>query len=220
MVFVEHWRASKALLLPLTPSPAPDTGIDMPSGDFSVTHHPASFEAAGCEAMCSGNPKCKAWTWVIRGEPAGSGDCCLKGSLECPKPFGACTSGAKINTTVPNCGANKGSSLSCTIEYTPPTDTSKPFYEVPVQCGGHTDTLRLTPGEKTVELRVYSDWTITEAYFQQGRVAMTISQATADDATVTLESSSAVTVASTAVYPIRAIWTTEDAVRAAPRVFK
>jgi len=83
-------------------------GIDLTGGDMSVTHHPATFGAKGCEAMCIDNAKCKAWTWVIRGSPRGSGDCCLKKVIPCPHPKASCTSGARFNTTV-NCGGPKPS---------------------------------------------------------------------------------------------------------------
>ena len=40
---------------------------------------------------------------VCRGEPAGSGDCCLKTAVPCPHKLGTCTSGAKTATTLPVC---------------------------------------------------------------------------------------------------------------------
>merc|ERR1719414_2859997 len=64
--------------------------------------------------------------------------------------------------------------LTCQVEYSPPGDKSKPIHEVPVSCGKLRDVLRLTPGEKTVELRIFADATFLEAYFQRGRVVMTV----------------------------------------------
>jgi hypothetical protein len=43
------------------------------------------------------------------------------------------------------------------------------YYEVPVNCGGTADTLRLLPGESSVELRLFNDYTIVEAFFQKVR---------------------------------------------------
>ena len=51
---------------------------DLAGGDYNITHHPAHTDAFVCESLCHADAKCKAWTYVIRGAPAGSGDCCLK----------------------------------------------------------------------------------------------------------------------------------------------
>jgi hypothetical protein len=59
---------------------------DLPVGDFNVSHHPGSFGAVGCQGLCAADSKCDSWTWVIRGAPAGSGDCCQKKGVTCPKP--------------------------------------------------------------------------------------------------------------------------------------
>lgn len=195
---------------------------DMPGGDYSVTHHPAGTDAKVCEQACLADAKCQAWTYVIRGQPSGSGDCCLKDSQPCPSTSGAaaqCTSGARANATLPQCGGGGGDSTSCTVAFTPATNASAPFNEVPVTCGGFKDTLRLLPTETTVELRVYTDWTFTEAFFQNGRVAMTIAAGADDSADVSLTSDADVTVASATLYPLKSIWTTPDAVRKAPRVY-
>jgi len=107
---------------------------------------------------------------------------------------------------------------SCRVDYTPPqSDASK--YDVPVNCDGVKDTLSLTPGEKTVEIRAFSDWTFLEVYFQKGRVAMTVVSALTSDASVAVTSTVTITAPSVAVYPMKAIWTTADAVRKAPRVY-
>jgi len=58
---------------------------DMPGGDYNVTHYPAHTDPKVCEAACNADAKCKSWTYVIRGQPAGSGDCWLKGGTPCPK---------------------------------------------------------------------------------------------------------------------------------------
>lgn len=72
-------------------------GINLPGNDYSITHHGPQFGASGCESSCSKDVKCLAWTWVVRGlGPSGSGDCCLKSAVPCPKAhIATCTSGAK-----------------------------------------------------------------------------------------------------------------------------
>lgn len=76
-------------------------------------------------------------------------------------------------TTVQGCGGSS-SPTTCTISFTPSTNASAPYYEVPVMCDGVKDTLRLLHSESHVELRIYSDTSIIEAFFQGGRVAMTV----------------------------------------------
>jgi len=192
---------------------------DMPGNDYSVVHHPANTSPSVCEAACAADAKCDAWTYVIRGSPAGSGDCCLKKGVPCPKTnMGTCTSGAKKAQTLPGCGSS-GSTIACTVAYAPPTNASAPFYEVPVVCGTTKDTLRLTSSETTVEIRAFSDWTFVEAYFQQGRTAMTVVGGLGDTTGLSLTSTEALTAASVSAYPMKGIWTTPEAVRKAPRVY-
>ena len=93
------------------------------------------------------------------------------------------------------------------------------MYEVGVECGGNTDTLRLLSREASVELRIFMDWTFIEAYFQRGRAAITRSAALDENTTVALSSDANVTVASARVYPMASIWASEAEVRAAPRVY-
>lgn len=209
----------------VAPAPPPHVGTymegtDLAGNDFNITHLPPKTDPHVCQAACTANAKCTSWTYVIRGDPAGSGDCCLKtGGVPCPKQDNTCTSGAKTATPLPNCGGGGGgSSIACQVHYVPPTNKSA-NYPVQVSCGGVVDTLMLTPSETTIELRVYADWTFVEAYFQKGRVAMTAVVALEADSTVLLTSSADTTVAAVDVYPIKPIWVTADAVRNAPRVY-
>lgn len=110
-------------------------------------------------------------------------------------------------------------SVTCTIQYTPPsTEVAGQYFENPVACGRAKDSLRLLPSETSIELRVVADWTFLEVYFQKGRVAMTQTCTLAADTTVSL-TATIDTTAATVGYPMRAIWTTPDAVRSAPRVY-
>lgn len=198
-------------------------GTDLPGDDMGCTHHPAEFGGHGCQAMCNADPKCKAFTWVIRGSPAGSGDCCLKSGVPCPNPHPAdpCTSGAKNATVVPGCGAAPANSgVSCVVDYKPQTNTSAQFNTVSVTCGGTTDTVNLLPDEKTFEIRVFADSTFIEAYFQQGRAAMTVPVAMSNTTGLGLTASTQVQVESVTAYPMKAIWVDANTVRNAPRVYK
>lgn len=186
-------------------------GTDLPGADYNITHYPPSTDPAACKAACDQDAGCKAWTYVLRGSPAGSGDCCLKSLVPCPGPLGSATSGAKVDTDLPSCSSGEG--VACTVEHTPGAPS------VPVECGGTKDVLPLVPGEKTLELRVFADWTFVEAYFQQGRVAITKTAAMSSEMGGYLTSTSAVTAAA-AVYPMKSMWVDEAAVRSAPRVYK
>ena len=59
-----------------------------------------------------------------------------------------------------------------------------------------------------------------EVFFQKGRAAMTITSALDDTTAVSLTSSADGVTASANAYPMKGIWTTPDAVRNAPRVYK
>ena len=111
--------------------------------------------------------------------------------------------------------------LSCLFHWNPPTNQSAPYYEVPVSCGHLQDSLRVLTAQSTVRLRVFFDATFLEAYFENGRVAMTLDAALSSGApklalTSTIPS---MQVQSAAVYSMRSIWTTAEAVRRAPRVY-
>jgi sucrose-6-phosphate hydrolase SacC (GH32 family) len=194
------------------------TSVDLAGNDYNITHYPPKTDPKVCEAACNADAKCQAWTYVVRGAPAGSGDCCLKSSVPCPGHNSICVSGSKKNQTLSNCGGSP-STIACTVDYTPPSNASAPYYEVPVSCGDAKDTLRLLPSEKTLEIRVYSDWTFVEGYFQKGRAAITRTAALNDAMDIALASTAPVTVESANAYPIKGIWTSPHEVRKAPRVY-
>ena len=117
------WRMATGCGGPPPNAPAPPSAgtkigtmmldTDLPGGDLpgKTTHHPGTFGAAGCQALCAADSKCDSWTWVIRGAPAGSGDCCLKKGVTCPAkpPAGLkCTSGAKAAITKDCSHSSKG----------------------------------------------------------------------------------------------------------------
>ena len=58
------------------------------------------------------------------------------------------------------------------IEYVPNADGE--ISSVKVHGGSFSDTLKLSPNDKTIDMALYVDNTFTEAYFMNGRVAMTV----------------------------------------------
>lgn len=102
--------------------------------------------------------------------------------------------------------------MTCTIDFVSHTKTD-------VECGGVKDNLRLLDSEREVEIRIFTDWTFSEIFFQKGRTAMTVANIVNDDTTVSLASSIDIKAASVVAFPIKGIWTTPEAVRNAPRVY-
>ena len=70
---------------------------DLPGGnDYNITHYPANTSPSVCADACEADSKCQSWTYVIRGLPAGSGDCCLKSSVPCPVTSGGASASCKF----------------------------------------------------------------------------------------------------------------------------
>ena len=82
---------------------------------------------------------------------------------------------------------------------------------------GKTDTLWMSPSDKTITLRVYVDNTFSEAYWMGGRVAMTINTGGTPEASMAVTASAAATLVSAKAFAVKPIWITEAEVRAAPR---
>ena len=57
---------------------------DLSGGDGAISHHPPGTDPTVCQAICDNSTTCKAWTYVVRGSPPGSGDCCTKITVPCP----------------------------------------------------------------------------------------------------------------------------------------
>lgn len=212
-----------------TLSPPPPTAgtfmkaTDLPGSDYNITHYGVHTDPTICEAACTADFKCKAWTYVVRGAPAGSGDCCLKSSVPCPVTSGgssaSSTSGAKSATGLPQCDHSAG--MGCTVEWAPSSNKSTPFVDVPISCGAYKDTLRILSSETSVEIRIFSDVTFFEVYFQRGRTAMTVSSAVSEGADYTLTSSgSNPVVAQAMAWPIGNPWVSAEDVRKSPRIYK
>lgn len=124
---------------------------DLQGGDYNKNastgrHHPPGTDPKVCQNECDAAEQCVAWTYVIRGAPKGSGDCCLKkmnatgheASLNlCPHRSSTCTSGVKTPRTEPNCHGG-GAAASSYAEA----------------------TVRLLPMDQDLEIRAFTDHSI------------------------------------------------------------
>lgn len=59
----------------------------------------------------------------------------------------------------------------------------------------------------------------TQAYFQRGRIAMTVDAGLADSGDYSLTSDADISLASASAYPIKDIWVTAEDVRKTPSIF-
>ena len=150
----------------------------------------------GCQALCASTAVCKAWTWC-RACPDTT-KCCLKSGIPAPTEAAAGTtmvSGVMSVPFVDQCKMSANHS-ACTP----------------------TATLRLSPTEKTISLRVFTDRTFAEAYWQDGRVVMTASTPPSATASIALAAvTTAVTVKKATVWSVGAIWTTPNELLQTPR---
>ena len=196
---------------------------DLPGDDYNVTHMPSHTNPRVCENLCGADDKCVAWTYVVRGTPPGSGDCCLKDAVPCPSTTGKnaihCTSGVKVAQSLPGCKP-ESSAITCQVEWSG-ANASAPFVDVPVSCGDVKDTLRVLTSETSVELRIFADVTFQEVFFQQGRIAMTVENMLNDETDYSLTATGGqITVKDAEVWPMTEPWVSADDVRNAPRVFQ
>merc|ERR1711924_205833 len=98
------------------------------------------------------------------------------------------------------------------------------FYAVLASCGNTSVPLRLLPRERTLEMRIFSDFTFAEIFFQGGRVAMTQPMLLSEEAILKLlhtgtEWNASPNVVDASVFPIKSIMTTSEAIRKAPRLY-
>lgn len=129
-----------------------------------------------------------------------------------------------------------GYRATCVVQYNPPGEADSDVHEVPVYCRKtqdhandmyygqeptFSDSLPLLKHEKSLELRLFYDHVILEAYFQRGRVALTLdaAQELEPGSKLSLMSSSQVWVADVSVYPMENIWVSREKVREAKRVY-
>ena len=179
---------------------------DLGGADFSITHHPASYNATGCQALCDSQAKCKAWVWAVRGHPAGSGDCCLKEAVPCPVhkppvPGETVTSGAKA-AGVQRCCECSREHCDC-----PHGMRGVRRRRPPPPITLSTDTLQLLPSDESIDIRVFTDRGLVEVYFMDGRSVFTtvVPQPAASGAVSLVAEGSAATATAT-VWAMGSVW--------------
>jgi sucrose-6-phosphate hydrolase SacC (GH32 family) len=183
-------------------------GYDLAGGDYSVTNVDyKDFKI--CEAACDADDKCVSWTYVVRGPKYAS--CCLKGNVPKSSQKSTCTSGVKSMDSELTGGTD------FSIDYRPNEDGK--ISSVKVHGGSFSDTLKLSPNDKTIDMDLYVDNTFTEAYFMNGRVAMTVPTGATNDAAVGVSSSAdGVTMNSATAWHVSPIWVTPEDVKKTPRL--
>ena len=124
----------------------------------------------------------------------------------------------KICFLRPDYVSNPGTDcISGKVRATPPPSPKPPSPPPPPK--GSVDVLRLLPSDTTITLAVYVDGTFAEAYWQDGRVAMTVNTVGVTGSTtaaLTAGSGGAV-VKSAQAWSVGSIWITADEVLAMPR---
>lgn len=135
-----------------------EPGEDRPGGDYNVTDVSYS-DPRVCQAACTADPACAAYTYVTR--PPLVGSCCLKGSVPAQNPNPTCTSGIKpappgsFDVRVGSCAEAAAGALR----------------------GPPVGTLRLRGGSAapTLTLRVLADRSVADFFAEGGRWAGTVS---------------------------------------------
>jgi sucrose-6-phosphate hydrolase SacC (GH32 family) len=74
-------------------------GIDLPGDDYNVTNVNYT-DPHICQASCTADANCMAYTYVVR--PPLYASCCLKNGVPAPNPLNTCTSGAKKSPAFQN----------------------------------------------------------------------------------------------------------------------
>merc|ERR1712025_780667 len=115
--------------------------------------------------------------------------CCLKTGYPSARSMGSCTSGVKN-----------------------PNDPKWP------KISGTVDTLRMSPNDKSITIRVYNDITFSEGYWQNGRVAMTIDNPATQESLMSVSSNVDVTMNYAKAWQVNSIWVSPEEVIRTPRL--
>jgi sucrose-6-phosphate hydrolase SacC (GH32 family) len=177
---------------------------------------------------------------ALRGEPVSSS---AAGTVPLPPGTANCSE-IVVAFTLPTAAATLGvtvtapnalNSTNCSVDYVPGAT------KLNVSCRTQGDlpdqglvkgslvkgSVPMLPSETSFEIRIFSDATLLEVFFQRGRAVMTVA-ATMSAATQLVVHAAAAPAAAAAVgtiginataWPMRGIWVTSDAVREAPRVY-
>jgi len=110
--------------------------------------------------------------------------------------------------------SNKGTEFF--VEYVPSESNS--VTKVQVGGGGTSDTLSLLPSDNTIDMALYVDNTMTEAFWMGGRVAMTVvTKSSGGDDDITVGTSQAGVTVSATAWNVGSIWVTPEEVKQTPR---
>lgn len=117
MSFRQLWALiAVAIMLGFTGAArAAEVDTDRPGSDYtSFTIAPFSGGARECENACTGDARCRAWTFVRAGGPMAGGQCYLKERVPEPNPDTCCVSGVKA-APGPGGGGGGGSRSGITV---------------------------------------------------------------------------------------------------------
>jgi sucrose-6-phosphate hydrolase SacC (GH32 family) len=181
---------------------------------------------------------------ALRGKPVSSS---AAGTVQLP-PGTANRSEIIVTFALPKTAATLGvtvtapnaiNSTNCSVDYVPGAT------KLNVSCGTQfpsgspgrwpsagdhlvKDSVPMLPSETSFEIRIFSDATLLEVFFQQGRAAMTVAAIMSATTDLVVHATAAPAAAAAAIetiginataWPMRGIWVTPDAVREAPRVY-
>ena len=126
-----------------------------------------------------------------------------------------------VKLTVEVMVGGAGTGVAFTIDYTPPAADATGASVVPVSCPSirATDSLRLSPKDRTIDVRVFVDNVMAEVYFQNGRVAMTVPSFCHSDTCGMAVGASAggASLASATAWAVKSIWVSPEEVLQTPR---
>jgi hypothetical protein len=186
-----------------SPSPQPSRGsqvlpfmndTDLSGGDYKTTHLPPDTDPHKCAALCLQDPECMVWVYVIRGKPAGSGDCLFKsGDHGCPRA-------SPQSSSQGLCVAGRG--------HEPAHHKCNP-YPKPAHSTG-LPPVRLLKGE-TLDVRILVDRPLVEWFINGGRAAFTHAAADFDVGSTAVrlfnDGGTAVQASNVSVFGIGCGWT-------------
>lgn len=130
---------------------------------------------------------------------------------------------AAVNVTVAlMVGAGKRGAAAVTLHFTPPATPSKtPWHAVSVSGTGVEATeLRLAKTDSSIELRLFVDQVMAEAFWQGGRMASTLAAGPgcgADCGIVVTADAAGASLLSATAWAVNPIWVTPQDVLASPR---
>ena len=148
-----------------------------------------------CKLACSADDSCTAWTFQpISHAPDSLGP-------------GRCSKLTSVRNTAHTMWTPPAVSEGATSGVLAPSTL----------LGGRTDTLRLSPRDRTLSLRIFVDHGITEAFWQRGRVVTTRRADTSAEAGVVVHASAAIVLERAAVWRVGDIWVSPEEVLRTPR---